>query len=125
LASSGDPTILIAEDDDELRSLLTTILAHEGYRVLEAGDGIRLVRLLAEQEVDVLVLDIRLGADDGVALGREIRLDRPDLPILLMSGDSSAAEALKDAGGVTDLFLAKPFTSESVTAAVVEILERR
>jgi CheY-like chemotaxis protein len=116
---------LIAEDNDALRSLLTALLTREGYRVLEAADGVRTVRLLAEEAVDALLMDVRLGADDGVALGRELRLERPDLPIALMSGDSSAAEAKERAAGLTDLFLSKPFTLSSVTATVEQLLHRR
>lgn len=118
-------TILIAEDDDALRSLLAEVLDFEGYRVLEAGDGVRTVRLLAEGEVDAVLLDVRLDLEDGVALARELRIDWPDLPIAFMSGDSSGAEAIRRAGGLTDLFLSKPFTPEKLTAMVEELIARR
>lgn len=116
--------VLIAEDDHLLRVLLATILRDEGYRVLQAADGIRAVRLLAEYDVDVLLLDVNLGRDDGVSLGREIRDQHPELPIALMSGDSSAPEAMVRARGFTQSFLAKPFTPERVSATI-EVLARR
>ena len=122
MATLCQPTILVVEDDEPLRSLLATILSATGYRVLEAADGVRAVRLLAEQHVDALLLDVRLGPEDGVALGRELRLDAPELPIALMSGDSAAAEAMERAIGLTDVFLAKPFTLEAVTATVERLL---
>lgn len=125
MANADKATILIAEDNDGLRSLLTALLMREGYRVLEAADGVRTVRLLAEEKVDALVMDVRLGAEDGIALGRELRLEQPDLPIALMSGDSGTSEARERAAGLTDLFLAKPFTLTAVTATVEELLDRR
>jgi two-component system OmpR family response regulator len=122
LANRDSSTILVAEDDDGLRSLLTATLRREGYQVLEAADGLRVVRLVAEQEVDALLLDVFLGVDDGVALGHELRRERPNLPIALMSGDGSAAETRERALGLTDLFLEKPFTLPEVTATVETLL---
>ena len=90
--------------------------------MLEAADGIRAVRLLAEEEIDGVLLDVRLGPEDGVSLGRELRLDRPDLPIALMSGDSSAAEAKQRSIGLTDLFVEKPFTFDQVRGTVKSLL---
>jgi CheY-like chemotaxis protein len=124
LANRDSSTILVAEDDDALRSLLTAILRREGHQVLEAADGIRVVRLLAEQEVDALLLDVRLGVDDGIALGHELRLERPHLPIVLMSGDSSVAEARERAVGLTDLFLEKPVSLPEVTSLIETLLAR-
>jgi DNA-binding response OmpR family regulator len=124
LASSGNPTILVVEDDHPLRSLLRAILTREGYRVLEAADGVRAVRLLAEEEIDGVLLDVRLGPEDGVSLGYELRLDRPDLPIALMSGDSSAAEAKRRSIGLTDLFVEKPFTFDQVRGTVEALFRR-
>jgi DNA-binding response OmpR family regulator len=121
-----DPaTILIVEDNDALRSLVAEVLELEGYGVLEAKDGVRAVRLLAEAQVDAVLLDVRLDLEDGVALGRELRLEWPDVPIALMSGDSSGSSALQRAVGLTDLFLSKPFTPEKLTEAVEDLLARR
>ena len=125
MASAKRSTILIAEDNDGLRALLASLLRDEGFHVLEAGDGIRTVRLLAQHDIDALLIDVRLGSEDGVALGRDLRLDRPDLPIALMSGDSSGSEAMSRAGGLTDVFLGKPFTLAALVATVEELLDRR
>jgi len=65
MAAQERATILAAEDNDRLRALLTALLELEGHRILEAADGVRMVRRLIEEEVDALILDVRLGADDG------------------------------------------------------------
>jgi DNA-binding response OmpR family regulator len=125
MAAQERATILVAEDNERLRSLLTSLLELEGYRVLEAADGVRMDRLLVEQEVDALILDVRFGSDDGIGLGRELREELPRLPIALINGDSSAAETVTRAAGVTDLFLSKPFTLAELRRTVEELLERR
>ena len=116
MATSRQRTILVAEDDAALLALLSEILEAQGYRVLEAADGVRLIRLIAEDSVDAVLLDVRLGADDGLLLARELRLDRPELPIALMSGDSTVPETS------IGPFLAKPFTAERVRATVEALL---
>jgi DNA-binding NtrC family response regulator len=118
-------TILVAEDNDRLRSLMAALLEREGHRVLEAADGVRMVRLLAEEDVDALILEARFGTDDGVSLGRELRRELPDLPIALIDGDGSAAEAVERAAGLTDLFIPKPFTVDQLMGTVDELLARR
>ena len=89
--------------------------------MLEAADGVRAIRLVAEQHVDALMIAADLGADDGVALGHELRVDRPDLPIALVSGGASVHDARRRAIGLTDLVLTEPFTQEAVTSMAVEL----
>lgn len=124
MATPGNPTILVVENDHGLRSLLADVLELEGYRVLEASDGIRAVRLLAEERVDAVLLDIRLDLEDGIALGQELRFQWPDLPIAFMSGDSSGAEAAKRAESLGSPFLSKPFTPDGLTTVVEQLLGR-
>jgi DNA-binding response OmpR family regulator len=118
-------TILVAEDNERLRSLVAALLEREGHRVLEARDGVRMVRLLAEEDVDALILDARFGTDDGISLARELRQELPDLPIAIISGDSSAPEAIQRAAGLTDLFIPKPFTLAELMGTVDELVARR
>jgi DNA-binding NtrC family response regulator len=125
LASKSHATILIADDNYGLRSLLSEILTREGYRVVEAVDGVRAVRLVAEEGVDAVLMDVHLGAEDGIALGRELRRVRPNLPIALMSGDSAESEARKRGAALTSVFLTKPFTLETAAGTVERLLNRR
>jgi two-component system OmpR family response regulator len=122
---NGRGTILVADDSDELRSLLRSILSREGHSVVEAADGTGALRLLLEEEIDAALIDVRLGPDDGVAVCRQLRLERPSLPIALMSGSIGATEARQRGADLTDLFLAKPFALEAVTTIVEALLARR
>jgi len=121
---TGRGTILVADDNDALRSLLESILSREGYRVVEAADGAGAVRLLRDEEIDAALVDVRLGADDGVAVGRELRLERPSLPIALMSGSIAATEVRRRSADLTEVFLAKPFAVEAVRGVVEQLLDR-
>jgi DNA-binding response OmpR family regulator len=124
LASTKQATILIADDNYGLRSLLSAVLTREGYRVLEAVDGVRALRLVVEEGVDAALLDVNFGAEDGIAVGRELRRERPNLPIALMSGDHAVTEARERGAGLTGVFLTKPFTLETATATVEALLNR-
>jgi CheY-like chemotaxis protein len=116
---------MIADDNYGLRSLLSAILTREGYRVVEAVDGVRALHLLAEEAVDAVLMDVHFGTEDGIALGRELRRIRPNLPIALMSGDGAETDARKRGAALTSVFLTKPFTLETATATVGQLLGRR
>jgi DNA-binding response OmpR family regulator len=118
-------TVVVAEDDYALRSLITATLCRQGHAVLEASDGVELVRLLASREVDAVLLDVRLGADDGISLAHELRQMQADVPIALLSGDSSEADTMRRAVDLTDVFLSKPFTIPDLTATVSKLLDKR
>jgi two-component system, cell cycle sensor histidine kinase and response regulator CckA len=88
-----------------------------GYRVLEAGSGEELDRLLAEAEtIALLLLDIHLGDRDGMDIARELRKDRPEIPIAFLTG--SGFYSRDDANAVGDATIRKPFTLEELTETV-------
>jgi DNA-binding response OmpR family regulator len=124
MTTDDQATILVAEDDGRLRALLADMLERDGHRVLQAADGIRMVRLLAEEEVDALLLDVTFGTDDGISLGRELRHERPELPIALLTDEGTVAETATRASGVTDTFLETPFRREELRATLEELLHR-
>jgi|SRR5579871_579503 len=103
----GQPTILLAEDEQGLRCMLATILQEAGFRTLIADNGSRALRLANEYygKIDMLVSDIEMPGLTGPALAKSLRTLRPDLRVLLMSG------GMPDAGRVNGewVFLQKPF----------------
>lgn len=118
-------TILLAEDDPRVRSVLTRALRDGGYRVIEAEDGAAALRL-AEAEsgiVDLLVSDVTMPGMTGNELATELLRRRPSLRVLLMSGyaRTQALENLLD-GGRTE-FLQKPFSPSELLGTIGRILE--
>jgi DNA-binding NtrC family response regulator len=81
-------TILLAEDDDHIRGLLSQVLTRRGYQVLEAADGSQALALYGSRRggVDLLLSDVCMPGMTGVELALELRRVQQDLPVLLMSG---------------------------------------
>jgi CheY-like chemotaxis protein len=121
-----DETILVCEDDDDVRAYTVEVLRELGYRVLEAHDGPSALRLLERQEgaVDLLFTDVVLpGGMTGAVLAREARELRPDLPILFTTGYARNAivhHGRLDAG--VEL-ITKPFAYADLAARIRDMLD--
>jgi two-component system, cell cycle sensor histidine kinase and response regulator CckA len=118
--ATDNKTILVVDDVDLVRRIANRMLTREGYRVLEAADADEALGLLSKLggNVDLVLLDVILADNDGVALYADIRVRWPGIPVVFMS--AHAAEILA-AWGQEDLtvpFLAKPFTSQEITSKV-------
>ena len=79
-------TILFAEDDPSIRQNLAQFLSIQGYRVLTAEDGFEALRLLIQQDIDLLLADIVMPGLDGVGLARKAKALRPQMPIMFLTG---------------------------------------
>lgn len=103
-------TVLIADDEDELRNLLKLFLQRQGYRVLEAEDGSAAWSTWEAHSaaIDLLVSDVCMPGLTGVELLEKIRGVRPTLPAVLISGNLGAVKLPELTAGQT-VFLPKPF----------------
>jgi DNA-binding response OmpR family regulator len=77
------PRILIVDDDDSIRMLYAEELGEEGYEVLTCGDGALLLDLIQQSNPDLIVMDVRLGKDNGLELLKKIRKTTYSLPVIL------------------------------------------
>jgi CheY-like chemotaxis protein len=102
--------------------LLRLNLELEGYSVLEAASAGEVRRILESREVDLLLLDVRLGDDDGVELARALRTEHPDLTIAFLTGSAFGLEA--EVGDVADAVIQKPFTLEALSETVARLTRR-
>ena len=121
-------SLLVVDDEDAVRTVLTAGLAERGHAVSEAGGGAAaLARLDAGATVDVLVTDLAMpGGMDGLALLREARLRRPGLPAVLVTGhvgDATRSALEEAARGGPFAVLRKPVTAEAVEAQVALLLQ--
>ena len=119
MSEAGQAAVVVADDDPALRLLCRVNLELEGYRVFEAGSGDELERVIAAETVDAVLLDIRLGADDGVELAGRLRERHPDLGIAFLSGSLDRTDR-----GPAEGFLAKPFTLEALAETVRRLVRR-
>jgi len=123
--SGGNETILVVEDDDEVRAFSAEVLRELGYHVLEAGDGMAALRVLEhlQTDVDLLFTDVVMPGMSGRELSDEARKLRPSLKVLFTSGYTRNAIVH---GGRLDPgveLLPKPFTSRSLAERVRELLD--
>jgi DNA-binding response OmpR family regulator len=123
LAELSPSTILLVDDDPDVRSLMRTFLEHESYSVLSSGDAERASQIFrAVPQIDLLVTDLNLPGRSGMELARELKALRRELPVLMISGGmlDTAQEAGLEAEGWS--FLAKPFRLPELLSTVHRIL---
>jgi CheY-like chemotaxis protein len=120
-------TILVVDDEAQVRTLARDILLGAGYQVLEAEDGDQALRIADDHQgaIHVLLTDIMMPGINGKELADRFLVVRPDTKPIFMSG--RAAEVISDAGVLipVDAFLAKPFTVDRLLNKVRERLEYR
>ncbi|MFA5140148.1 MAG: response regulator [Elusimicrobiota bacterium] len=121
-------TVLVVDDDEMFRDLVTEILTQGGYRVVRAQDGLAAWNLLqkGEDAVEMAVLDLNMPNMDGLELTRKIRDDARyrDLPILLLTVRAMVEDQVSGYERGADDYLTKPFDSKMLLARV-KVLERR
>ena len=88
LVAGGSETILLAEDDDQIRTLVARVLSDKGYRVLVAASGEEALALAREEpdDIDLLITDVVMGAMSGPELADRLRAERPSMATLITSG---------------------------------------
>jgi CheY-like chemotaxis protein len=128
-SSPGDQTasaetLLVVDDDPDVRDLTAEILRERGYRILEAGSGEEAVRLAADypRTIHLLLTDVLMPRMDGPTLADLLRARRPGMKVLFMtgySGRSLSADGELPSG--TEV-LAKPFTFDDLTGRVRAVL---
>jgi two-component system cell cycle sensor histidine kinase/response regulator CckA len=125
IAPTGSETVLVVEDDPQVREVTVRCLRSGGYRVLEARDGREALDIAAlEERLHLLLTDVMMQGLDGRAVAGALRRDRPGLRVLYVSGH---AEEVIVRRGVLEAgieLLAKPFTPSALLARVREILDR-
>jgi DNA-binding NtrC family response regulator len=116
------PTILIVDDDESLRLLCRINLELDGYRVLEAPSVAEAEAVLAADAVDLFLLDVHVGADDGLALMRSLRKRRHAAAVVLFTGSARLDAATRaEADGIVP----KPFRLEQLLDVVRRLAPHR
>src|SRR5262249_45140712 len=118
-------TILIVDDEKNIRTHLATFVRGLGHTVHAAADAAEAITRLAADDVDVVLTDVRMAGMDGLALLAEIRRRRPEALVVLMTAYATipgAVEAMR--AGAYD-YLAKPFSLDEVKLHLDRVLEVR
>lgn len=116
--------ILVVDDDSRIRQMLSRYFEAEGYRVSLAGDGIEMRECLDNHSIDIILLDLVLPGEDGLALARDLRA-RSDLPIIMLTGRNDVVDTVVGLEVGADDYITKPFHLREVLARVRGVLRRR
>jgi two-component system alkaline phosphatase synthesis response regulator PhoP len=118
------PTILIVEDEENLREALKLNLELEGYEVTCAGDGLEALKKLENEFFNLVIMDIMLPEVDGISVTETLRLQNNEVPILIVSAKSSSADRVLGLKKGADDYLIKPFNLEELFLRVQKLIEK-
>jgi two-component system cell cycle sensor histidine kinase/response regulator CckA len=124
----GTESVLIVEDEDDVRSFLTRALKRAGYEVTDVASAEEAMAASGEYfgpPIELLVADVVLPGMTGPELARRLQADRPELPVLFVSGQASDLTAFHGLSGLADQVLAKPFDAETLVRRVRTMLDAR
>lgn len=117
-------TLLVVDDDDEIRELLCDYLSENGDQVLAAADGLEMWAHLERQTVDLVVLDVMLPGEDGLSLCRQLQ-SRPGLSVIMLSAKGSALDRIIGLEVGADDYLTKPFEPRELVARIKAVMRRQ
>lgn len=115
--------VLVVDDDSEMRALLTEYLGGSGFRVSQASNGDEMRRILDSERPDVIMLDLMLPGEDGLALCRELRT-RSHVPVIMLSARNADVDRIVGIEMGADDYLAKPFNPRELLARLRALLRR-
>jgi two-component system OmpR family response regulator len=115
--------VLVVDDDAEIRSLLREYLQKHGYHVTAAADGKGMRAALESGRPDIVVLDLMLPGDDGLALCRNLRA-RSEIPIIMLTARGEETDRIVGLELGADDYLSKPFNPRELLARIKSVLRR-
>src|SRR5580700_8646431 len=123
MSETIQPHILVVDDDAQIRALLEEYLRDNGLRASVAANGSDMSRILADEAIDLVILDLRLAGEDGMAIARTLR-DSSAIPIVMLTGVRDEADRVMGLELGADDYLTKPFSPRELLARIRSVLRR-
>jgi DNA-binding response OmpR family regulator len=120
---NGSASVLVVDDDADVRMLVRELLTRAGYRVTEAPDGRAALRALYDERPDLVVLDVSMPELDGWGTLERIR-ELSDVPVVMLSAFGAELEKVRALRGGADDYVTKPFGRQELLARVETVLRR-
>jgi len=117
------PHILVVDDDPQIRTLLKDYFGENGMRVSVASNGQEMSRIINDEAIDLVILDLRLADEDGMAIARSLR-DRLAIPLVMLTGVRDEADRVMGLELGADDYVMKPFSPRELLARIRTILRR-
>jgi two-component system phosphate regulon response regulator OmpR len=121
---SEDATILVVDDDQRLRTLLSRYLVEHGFRVTTAGDAAEAREQLRFLQPDLIVLDVMMPGESGLALTESLRRDNAAIPVLLLTARGAPEDRIAGFEAGADDYLPKPFDPKELLLRIRARLRR-
>ena len=118
-----NPHVLVVDDDPAMRELIGEYLSENDLRVTAVESGVEMARVLKEYVVDVILLDLRLGGEDGLRLARQVR-ETSEIPLIIVTGKKEEADRVMGLEMAADDYVTKPFSNRELLARVRAVLRR-
>lgn len=119
-----DFRILVVDDDEIARDVVSTALSREGYSVISANDGIEAMKILQIEDIDLVITDLKMPRADGMDVLRHVVKNNPDTAVVILTAYGSldtAIEAIRE--GAYD-YLTKPFNIQQISLLTARAFER-
>ena len=123
MAATIQPHILVVDDDPQIRELLEEYLTENALRVSVVASGQQMTKILADETIDLVVLDLRLAGEDGMAIARTLR-EQSAIPIVMLTGVRDEADRIMGLELGADDYLTKPFSPRELLARIRTVLRR-
>jgi two-component system, OmpR family, response regulator len=120
---SLQPHILVVDDDPQIRELLNEYLSGNGMRVSTASSGPQAMKILSEESIDLVILDLRLADEDGMSIARDLR-ERLAIPVIMLTGVRDEADRVMGLELGADDYVTKPFSPRELLARIRTVLRR-
>src|SRR2546423_6483977 len=120
---STGPHILAIDDDPAMRKLVADYLVENDVRVTAVATGAEMAQVLAQHAIDLVVLDLRLAAEDGMQLARKLR-EESAVPIIIVTGKQDEADRVMGLELGADDYVTKPFSPRELLARIRAVLRR-
>jgi len=123
MSETINPHILVVDDDPQIRELLEEYLTENQLRVSVVSSGRQMAKILADDAIDLVVLDLRLAGEDGMAIARTLR-EQSAIPIVMLTGVRDEADRVMGLELGADDYLTKPFSPRELLARIRTVLRR-
>jgi two-component system alkaline phosphatase synthesis response regulator PhoP len=122
-AASDRPTVLIVDDEEQIRRLVMHVLTQEGMRPLEAAEGTTALAVMKREQPDLVVLDVLMPGLDGLDLLQQIRRTS-EVPVIMLTGRGHEVDRIVGLRSGADDYVVKPFLPGELAARISAVLRR-
>lgn len=123
-SQSLSPQIMVVDDNEDIRKLVSRLLADEGYRAVTATDGEDMFRKLSERKPDIILLDVMLPGKDGFELCKQLCADPNMPPIIMLTAKADEIDRVVGLELGADDYIVKPFGRREIIARIKAVLRR-